>query len=84
MEAEGFETERVFDGAAGSRRGLSGGFDLIVLDLRLPGMGGLEVLESWSGRLSTPVIVLTSSAELSPRLKAFDLGALRSSVESGE
>jgi len=51
-------------------------FDLIVLDLMLPDCSGLDVLHSWKGRLTTPVVVLTARTDLEDRLEAFRLGAV--------
>ncbi len=51
-------------------------FDLIVLDLMLPGMSGLELLAAWSGRIAVPILVLTARTELEDRLKCFELGAV--------
>ena len=46
LEAEGFPVEASLDGSEGERRALRESFDLIVLDLMLPGRGGMEILSS--------------------------------------
>src|SRR5437660_12931358 len=46
LEAEGFAVEAAGDGEEGERLALRGGYDAIVLDLMLPGRGGLEILAS--------------------------------------
>src|SRR5947209_13284027 len=46
LEAEGYTVESAPDGLEGERRALAGGFDVVMLDLMLPGRGGLEVLAS--------------------------------------
>ena len=51
-------------------------FDLIVLDINLPGLDGFELLEHWVSRISTPIIVLTARTRLEDRLQAFDKGAI--------
>lgn len=43
LEIEGFEVEIAADGISGLKRGLEGNFDLILLDLMLPGMDGFSV-----------------------------------------
>ena len=67
----GFNVELTTDGEMGTKRALSGDFDLIILDLNLPERDGFDVLEALSGRVSTPVIVLTARTELETRLKSF-------------
>ena len=72
----GFKVELATDGEMGTKRALSGEFDLVILDLNLPERDGFGVLEALSGRISTPVIVLTARTELETRLKSFSLGAV--------
>jgi two-component system OmpR family response regulator len=50
--------------------------DLIVLDLMLPGLSGLELLEELSGKPHPPIIVLTARTDLNERLRCFALGAV--------
>jgi CheY-like chemotaxis protein len=51
------------DGPAGYRRALEGGFDLILLDIHLPGMRGDEICTALrDARVSTPIVALTASA----------------------
>lgn len=71
----GYAVELATDGIAGARLALSGQFDLVVLDLMLPGQDGFEVLAQLRDRASTPVLVLTAQAELEDRLRCFGLGA---------
>lgn len=72
----GFAVELATDGEMGTKRALSGEFELVILDLNLPERDGFGVLEALSGRISTPVIVLTARTELETRLKSFSLGAV--------
>lgn len=58
---EGYEAEKVFDGRTGLDKALSGGFDLVVLDVMLPGLNGLEVLRRIRKESDVPVIMLTAS-----------------------
>jgi DNA-binding response OmpR family regulator len=76
LRAAGFEVAIAKGGDEGYLRALSEGFDLIVLDLMLPDCSGLDVLDSWKGQLSVPVIVLTARTDLADRLEAFRLGAV--------
>ena len=76
LRAAGFAVELASDGKRGAELALARAFDLIILDLMLPELGGFEVLELWRGRLSTPVIVLSAKTELDARLQAFAGGAV--------
>ena len=76
LTAAGFAVELAHDGRRAAELALSRPFDLIVLDLNLPELGGFEVLELWRGRLSTPVVVLTARTDLDARLQAFAGGAV--------
>jgi two-component system, OmpR family, response regulator len=77
LEAEGFGVETATDGVAGERLALSGSFDAIVLDLMLPGRGGLEILAAvHRAKPGVPVIVLTAKGEIEDRVAGLDAGAV--------
>jgi DNA-binding response OmpR family regulator len=76
LHRAGFAVSVAMDGAEGVRRALDEPFDLVVLDLMLPGKDGFSVLDGWRGRLSVPVIVLSARTELTARVRSFDLGAV--------
>jgi len=77
LEAEGFAVEASVEGIEGERLALSGSFDAIVLDLMLPGRGGLEILGSLRRAKPTlPVIVLTARGEIEDRVAGLDAGAV--------
>jgi DNA-binding response OmpR family regulator len=77
LQAEGFVVEAELDGAEGERRALNDSFDLIVLDLMLPGRGGLEILASLrQAKPNLPVIVLTARGETEDRVVGLDAGAV--------
>ena len=77
LEAEGFAVEAALDGVEGERRALQESFDLIVLDLMLPGRGGMEILSSLRrARVAIPVIVLTARGEIEDRVAGLDAGAV--------
>ena len=77
LEAEGFPVEASLDGVEGERRALRESFDLIVLDLMLPGRGGMEILSSLrQARVTAPVIVLTARGEIEDRVAGLDAGAV--------
>ncbi len=77
LQAEGFAVEAELDGTEGERRALHDSFDLIVLDLMLPGRSGLEILASVrQAKPSVPVIVLTARGEIEDRVVGLDAGAV--------
>jgi two-component system, OmpR family, response regulator len=76
LEAEGFAVAGAEDGAAGLTLATTGQYDLVVLDLLLPGIDGLRVLtELRRTRRDLPVLILSARADLATRLRGFDLGA---------
>lgn len=76
LEFEGYEVEVAGDGRAGLDRARSGGTDLIILDLMLPGMDGRQVLGALRKEgIATPVLVLTALADEADVVLGFDRGA---------
>jgi two-component system response regulator TctD len=76
LRAADFVIDHLSDGAAADRALASESYDLVILDLALPKMDGLEVL----GRLRTrgqtvPVLILTARGETDDRIKGLNLGA---------
>jgi DNA-binding response OmpR family regulator len=77
LTAYGYEVEAAVDGVTGSDRAVSEPFDLVVLDLMLPGRSGLEVLELiHQDKPALPVIVLTARGEVEDRVSGLDAGAI--------
>jgi len=77
LEAAGFRVESALDGLEGERLALTARFDAVVLDLMLPGKGGLEVLEALQrGLPAMPVIVLTALGETEDRVQGLEAGAV--------
>lgn len=76
LTAEGFTVEIVDNGRGGLDRARSGRFDLVVLDLMLPGLTGEEVLRQLRGQgFSVPVIVLTAKDAVLDRVDNLNAGA---------
>ncbi len=72
----GHVVEAVVDGRVGYEKAREGGYDLILLDLMLPGMAGLEVLAKLrEDGIATPVVILTARGQESDRVKGLELGA---------
>jgi two-component system, OmpR family, response regulator len=77
LAAEGFAVEAALDGTEGERRALTESFDLIILDLMLPGRDGLQILGSLrQANMTVPVIVLTARGEIEDRVGGLDAGAV--------
>ncbi len=72
---EGYEVEKAADGRAGVEAALSSPFDLILLDLLLPKLNGLEVLRRIRRELDVPVIVLTARDAVMDKVAGLDAGA---------
>lgn len=75
MSGEGFEMEAVHEGHRGLERALSREHSLVVLDLMLPGMGGLDVLRRVREQSPIPVLVLTARGEDVDRILGLEIGA---------
>jgi len=71
----GFRVESAYDGRRGLARALEGGFDLILLDVMLPGLDGFEVLHQLRRQSSVPVIMLTARTEQADRISGLNAGA---------
>jgi len=75
LEREGYRVEVVADGAIGLERALAEPPDLVVLDLMLPSIGGLEVCQRLRAVAPVPVIMLTARGEEADRIAGLELGA---------
>lgn len=77
LKKRGFEVDIAVDGIAGAEAGLSGGHDLILLDMSLPGLTGWEVaqkLKADPAVAAIPIIALTAHAMESDRQQALQAG----------
>ncbi|GEN45187.1 response regulator transcription factor [Alkalibacillus haloalkaliphilus] len=75
LEREGFEIDEAEDGDGALAKALNQDYDLILLDLMLPGIDGMEVCEQLREQKATPVIMLTAKGEESNRVHGFEAGA---------
>lgn len=75
LATEGFSLEAVHDGVHGLERALSLEHALVVLDLMLPGMGGLDVLRRLRAKSPIPVLILTARGEEIDRILGLEIGA---------
>ncbi len=72
---EGYEVDKCTDGREGLAKAESGNYDLILLDIMLPGLNGLEVLRRLRKTSSVPVIMLTARDAVMDKVSGLDLGA---------
>jgi DNA-binding response OmpR family regulator len=76
LGAEGFAVDECTDGESGLARALADDYDLVILDLLLPLMDGLHVLdELHAQRPELPVLILSARSDLKTKLSGFALGA---------
>lgn len=76
LRAEGFEVTEAGDGVEGLRQATENQFDVIVLDIMVPGLSGYEVLRRMRAReVWTPVLMLTAKDGDYDQADAFELGA---------
>jgi len=75
FEREGYSAAIEHDGMRGLERALAGGFDILVLDLMLPGLDGFELLKRLRTKSRVPVLMLTARGEDVDRIIGLDLGA---------
>jgi len=72
---EGYEVVKAEDGREGLRLAGEGGFDLVLLDVMLPGINGLEVLRRLRKDSDVPVILLTARDAVMDKVSGLDMGA---------
>jgi DNA-binding response OmpR family regulator len=75
LERDGFEVISSLRGDTGLEIALEQNPDLVLLDLSLPGLDGLDVAAELHKEMPTPIIMVTSRVEESDRLQGFDTGA---------
>ena len=76
LEEESYAVDLCEDGAQGLDLALTGSYDLIMIDLMLPGLPGMEVLTRLrKEKIQTPVLILTAQSKVDQRVKGLDAGA---------
>ena len=76
LEVERFTVETAFDGMKGFEMAQDTTFDVIILDLMLPGLHGFAILRKLREKdIRTPVIILTSKGEIDDKIHGLNLGA---------
>ncbi len=72
---EGYEVQKSTDGREGLDLALGGGFNLVLLDIMLPGLNGLEVIRRLRKSSDVPVIMLTARDAVMDKVSGLDMGA---------
>ena len=76
LRNQGFEAEAVHDGETGLSYARTGVYDLVILDVMMPGKNGYEVAKALrSSHLGTPILMLTARSGLEDRITGLDAGA---------
>ncbi len=76
VKASGFEADVAYDGLTGLEYALSAVYDLLVLDVMMPGLNGYQVAKQIRNRhLSFPILMLTAKSELMDRVEGLNSGA---------
>ena len=75
LSSEGYTTEKAADGREGLSLAEAGNFDLILLDIMLPGLSGMEVLRRIRRSSDVPVILLTARDSVVDKVSGLDSGA---------
>ena len=76
LSRQGYAVDWLADGRDAAYQGATEPYDLIILDLGLPGKSGLEVLREWRGAgLATPVLILTARSSWAERIEGLQTGA---------
>jgi len=76
LEEESYAVDLCADGLSGLDLARDSSYDLIILDVMLPGMSGVQILETLrKEKLKTPVLIVTAKAQVDQRVKGLDAGA---------
>lgn len=75
LKYEGYNVDQSYDGRDGLEKALKGDFDLIILDVMLPSLNGMEVLRRLRQGTEVPVIMLTAKDQITDKVMGLDIGA---------
>lgn len=76
LEDRGYQADNVYDGETGVQRALLGGYDLVILDVMLPGLNGWQAARQLRAeRCAVPILMLTARGELEDRVEGLNAGA---------
>ncbi|MGI6184217.1 MAG: response regulator transcription factor [Candidatus Fimadaptatus sp.] len=72
---EGYDVDTALDGREGLEKALAGDYDLMLLDLMLPGLSGIEICRRVRQHSQKPIIMLTAKDDVSDKVMGLDMGA---------
>ncbi len=75
LSHEGYDVDKSFDGREGLEKIESGGYDLVILDIMLPSLSGIEVLRRARRTTDVPIILLTARDSVTDKVSGLDMGA---------
>lgn len=76
LEQKGFTVETVYDGETGAQYAQLGIYDLLILDVMMPGMDGFQVAQALrASRCNTPILMLTARSGIDDRIQGLNAGA---------
>lgn len=76
LEKKGFQVETVYDGETGAEYAVTGVYDLLILDVMIPGLDGYQVARAVrASHCGTPVLMLTAKSDLEDRIQGLNAGA---------
>lgn len=76
LKRDKYSVDTCYNGIDGLDNALTGVYDCIILDIMLPGMGGIEVLRNLrQEKINTPVLLLTARSEIEDKINGLDTGA---------
>ena len=76
LEQKGFTVETVYDGETGAQYAQLGIYDLLILDVMMPGMDGFQVAQALrASRCNTPILMRTARSGIDDRIQGLNAGA---------
>jgi DNA-binding response OmpR family regulator len=75
LEGEGFDVQAVHDGELGAREAVGGGYAIVVMDIMMPRLSGIEALGRIRAQSTVPILMLTARGDNVDRIEGLDMGA---------
>ena len=75
LNHEGYDVDICYDGKQGYEKAMQTNYDIILLDIMLPKLNGMEVCRRLRAKKSTPIIMLTAKGDITDKVNGLDIGA---------